>query len=173
MSWDEDGPCNQTDLPPISRFSSSALSCLPWPPRTHAATAQPSSQPSPADSCLKRVLSRKRLLVVSTMIMVRIYQSTPPEFQAILVGGLCPGAEDVAQCEANLPEFWGMIAALLWPGYWDPSVGLAAPFIPFSHSNLAKKIGNCVWCHNLAECASCAKKFWTNIMSVCKLRFPY
>merc|ERR1712200_14194 len=41
--------------------------------------------------------------------------------KAILVGGLCPGAEDVAQCEANLPEFWGMIAALLWPGYWDPS----------------------------------------------------
>ena len=60
------------------------------------------------------------------MIMARIYQSTPPEFQAILVGGLCPGAEDVAQCEANLPEFWGMIAALLWPGYWDPSVGLVA-----------------------------------------------
>ena len=68
MRWEEDGPCNQTDLPPISRFSSSALSCLPWPPRTHAATAQPSSQPSPADSCLTRVLSRKRLLVVSTMI---------------------------------------------------------------------------------------------------------
>ena len=126
MRWEEDGPCNQTDLPPISRFSSSALSCSRWPPQTHAATAQPSSQPSPADSCLTRVLSRKRLPVVSTMIMVRIYQSTPSDFQAILVGGLCPGAEDVAQCEANLPEFWGMIAALLWPGYWDPSVGLAA-----------------------------------------------
>ena len=137
MSWDEDGACNQTDLPPISRFSSSALSCSRWPPRTHAATAQPSSQPSPADSCLKRVLSRKRLLVVSTMIMVRIYQSTPPEFQAILVGGLCPGAEDVAQCEANLPEFWGMIAALLWPGYWDPSVGLAAHL----HTNFTFKCG--------------------------------
>ena len=125
MSWDEDGPCNHTDLPPISRFSSSALSCSRWPPRTRAATAQPSSQPSPADSCLKRVLSRKRLLVVPTMIMVRIYPSTPSRFQAILVGGLCPGAEDVAQCEANLPEFWGMIAALLWPGYWDPSVGFS------------------------------------------------
>merc|ERR1712055_1118200 len=24
--------------------------------------------------------------------------------KAILVGGLCPGAEDVAQCEANLPD---------------------------------------------------------------------
>merc|ERR1719219_3328303 len=40
---------------------------------------------------------------------------------AILVGGLCPSAEDVAQCEANLPQFWNMIAALLWPGYWDPT----------------------------------------------------
>ena len=72
------------------------------------------------------------------MIMVRIYQSTPPEFQAILVGGLCPGAEDVAQCEANLPEFWGMIAALLWPGYWDPSVGLA-PLLHTSHLLLLGK----------------------------------
>merc|ERR1719239_1203084 len=25
---------------------------------------------------------------------------------AILVGGLCPSQEDVAQCEASLPEFW-------------------------------------------------------------------
>merc|ERR1712110_98149 len=40
---------------------------------------------------------------------------------AILVGGLCPSAEDVAQCEANLPQFWNMIAAILWPGYWDPT----------------------------------------------------
>merc|ERR1711974_82800 len=40
---------------------------------------------------------------------------------AILVGGLCPSAEDVAQCEANLPQFWNMIAAILWPGYWVPT----------------------------------------------------
>merc|ERR1711997_651579 len=40
---------------------------------------------------------------------------------AILVGGLRPSREDVAQCEASLPEFWNMIAALLWPGYWDPT----------------------------------------------------
>ena len=42
--------------------------------------------------------------------------------QAILVGGLCPSQEDVAKCEADLPGFWNMIAALLWPGYWDPTV---------------------------------------------------
>merc|ERR1711863_165930 len=41
--------------------------------------------------------------------------------QAILVGGLCPTAEDVAGCEANLPGFWAAIAAILWPAYWDPS----------------------------------------------------
>ena len=87
------------------------------------------------------------------MIMVRIYQSTPSEFQAILVGGLCPGAEDVAQCEANLPEFWGMIAALLWPGYWDPSVGFSCSL----HTVFTLKLGK-ESCHNLAECASCAKK---------------
>ena len=45
-----------------------------------------------------------------------------PYFQAILVGGLCPTAEDVAGCEANLPGFWAAIAAVLWPGYWDPTV---------------------------------------------------
>ena len=43
-------------------------------------------------------------------------------FQAILVGGLCPGQENPAACEESLPEFWNMIAALLWPGYWDPTV---------------------------------------------------
>jgi len=41
--------------------------------------------------------------------------------QAILVGGLCPGTEDPASCEAGLPGLWNDIAALLWPGYWDPT----------------------------------------------------
>merc|ERR1719290_867117 len=59
---------------------------------------------------------------VVTTIAGRLMSEESLESQkAILVGGLCPGAEDVAQCEANLPEFWGMIAALLWPGYWDPT----------------------------------------------------
>merc|ERR1711971_864452 len=40
---------------------------------------------------------------------------------AILVGGLCPGTEDPASCEAGLPGLWNDIAALLWPGYWDPT----------------------------------------------------
>merc|ERR1712113_815683 len=68
-----------------------------------------------ADSC-------SDCTAVVTTIAGRLMSDESLESQkAILVGGLCPGAEDVAQCEANLPEFWGMIAALLWPGYWDPS----------------------------------------------------
>ena len=54
--------------------------------------------------------------------------ATSPYFQAILVGGLCPTAEDVAGCEANLPGFWAAIAAVLWPGYWDPSVSQVVHF---------------------------------------------
>merc|ERR1711962_1979551 len=41
--------------------------------------------------------------------------------QGILVSGLCPEAENVAECEEALPGFWAQIADLLWPGYWDPS----------------------------------------------------
>ena len=41
---------------------------------------------------------------------------------AVLVGGLCPTTEDPAECEANLPGFWAGIAAILWPGYYDPNV---------------------------------------------------
>merc|ERR1712226_90924 len=39
---------------------------------------------------------------------------------AMLVAGLCPMDEDPAFCEENLPDFWRSIAALLWPGYWNP-----------------------------------------------------
>merc|ERR1712158_355604 len=68
-----------------------------------------------ADSC-------SDCTAVVTTIAGRLMSDESLESQkAILVGGLCPGAEDVAQCEANLPEFWSMIAALLWPGYWDPT----------------------------------------------------
>jgi len=40
--------------------------------------------------------------------------------QAILVGALCPSAEDPAQCEASLPDFWKAIALRLWPAYYNP-----------------------------------------------------
>merc|ERR1719184_594740 len=40
---------------------------------------------------------------------------------AILVGALYPDQNDPAACADSLPEFWYMIATLLWPGYWDPT----------------------------------------------------
>merc|ERR1719208_633110 len=65
----------------------------------------------------------KELLVCSTLI-VAIAANTCDDCTAIvtvLVGGLCPTAEDVAECEAGLPAFWKAIALGLWPGYYDPS----------------------------------------------------
>merc|ERR1711936_1089249 len=59
--------------------------------------------------------------VVSTIAARLSSEESVAAQQAILVGGLCPTAEDVAGCEANLPGFWAAIAAVLWPGYWDPS----------------------------------------------------
>ena len=38
----------------------------------------------------------------------------------ILLAEVCPGAEDVDGCVANLPEFWSRVAMVLWPGYYDP-----------------------------------------------------
>merc|ERR1712055_480163 len=60
-------------------------------------------------------------VVVSTIAARLTSEESIASQQAILVGGLCPTAEDVAGCEANLPGFWAQIAAILWPGYWDPS----------------------------------------------------
>merc|ERR550525_1603615 len=59
--------------------------------------------------------------VVSTIAARLSSEESIAAQQGILVGGLCPTAEDVAGCEANLPGFWAGIAAILWPGYWDPS----------------------------------------------------
>ena len=39
----------------------------------------------------------------------------------ILVTGVCPQLDDADTCVANLPEFWGQIASVLWPGYFDPT----------------------------------------------------
>merc|ERR1719356_58973 len=59
--------------------------------------------------------------VVSTIAARLSSEESIAAQQGILVGGLCPGAEDPAECEAALPGFWAGIAAILWPGYWDPN----------------------------------------------------
>ena len=38
----------------------------------------------------------------------------------ILLAEVCPGAEDVDGCVANLPDFWYRVASTMWPGYYDP-----------------------------------------------------
>merc|ERR1712088_510068 len=56
--------------------------------------------------------------VVSTIAARLSSEESIASQQAILVGGLCPTTEDPASCEQDLPGFWSMIAALLWPGHW-------------------------------------------------------
>merc|ERR1719433_1719204 len=62
---------------------------------------------------------------------------------AILVGGLCPSQEDPASCEQNLPEFWSMIAALLWPGYWDPTAEWMCADFCANPEDVAMTCDNC------------------------------
>merc|ERR1712083_890506 len=54
---------------------------------------------------------------------IRAYTTSDEDItyqQGILVGALCPSAEDPAQCESALPYFWKAIALRLWPAYYDP-----------------------------------------------------
>merc|ERR1712061_321241 len=54
---------------------------------------------------------------------IRAYTTSDEDItyqQGILVGALCPSAEDPAQCESSLPDFWKAIALRLWPAYYDP-----------------------------------------------------
>merc|ERR1712223_1209198 len=50
---------------------------------------------------------------------------TTPESLAwqgeILAGELCPGVPDPDSCVSGLPGLWTQIAAVLWPGYYDPT----------------------------------------------------
>ena len=87
------------------------------------------------------------LLVVSTIVphpmsVVRgkhcglAVNSIKFDLQGILVSGLCPGAEDPAECEAALPGLWAGIAALLWPNYWEPTVSWTVNLSDSSHLDL-------------------------------------
>merc|ERR1712058_160068 len=45
---------------------------------------------------------------------------------AVLVGTLCPGAEDPAGCEAGIPEAWPEIAMAMYPVFLDPETTCSA-----------------------------------------------
>merc|ERR1711934_174003 len=63
--------------------------------------------------------------------------------QAILVGGLCPGTDDPAECEANLPGLWAGIAAILWPVYWDPTADWMCADICAAPEDVVMTCDNC------------------------------
>ena len=50
------------------------------------------------------------------------------EQDEIMVGGLCPQAENVAEGEEQLPNFWESIAVVLWPAYYSPEVHILTSF---------------------------------------------
>merc|ERR1712130_960899 len=81
--------------------------------------------------------------VVSTIAARLMSEESLAAQGTILVGGLCPGAEDVVQCEANMPQFWKMIAALLWPGYWDPTAEWMCAEICASPEDVAMTCDDC------------------------------
>merc|ERR1712121_7004 len=39
----------------------------------------------------------------------------------ILLSEVCPQSENPDECVEKLPDFWGRVAAVLWPGYYDPT----------------------------------------------------
>merc|ERR1712038_618009 len=50
--------------------------------------------------------------------------TTPESLAAqgeIIVGALCPTSPDPDECVSGLPGLWTQIAAVLWPGYFDPT----------------------------------------------------
>merc|ERR1712179_662564 len=60
--------------------------------------------------------------LVSTLGAHLVSEHSLAEQDEIMVGGLCPQAENVAECEEQLPNFWESIALILWPAYYAPEV---------------------------------------------------
>merc|ERR1711936_849168 len=58
--------------------------------------------------------------LVSTLGAHLVSEHSLAEQDEIMVGGLCPQAENVAECEEQLPNFWESIALILWPAYYSP-----------------------------------------------------
>ena len=74
---------------------------------------------------LRRASTNRYVLVIISVVSLLSHCFIPFFFFSqidMLVAGLCPESDDPAGCEAGLPDFWRAIAAILWPGYWDPAV---------------------------------------------------
>ena len=71
--------------------------------------------------------------LVSTLGAHLISEHSLAEQDEILVNGLCPQAENVAECEEQLPNFWESIALILWPAYYAPEVSTERVFFTFGN----------------------------------------
>merc|ERR1712127_548000 len=62
--------------------------------------------------------------VVDTLAAYLTSDESVMRQQEMLVPEICPGAENPAECESGLPDFWKSIALVLWPNYYnsDPQV---------------------------------------------------
>ena len=75
----------------------------------HAASAEPTYE-----DCVN---------VVSTIAGALTSEESVATQVEVLVAELCPTLDDEAEthCVAELPDFWVQIAAVLWPGYFNPT----------------------------------------------------
>merc|ERR1712168_170949 len=59
--------------------------------------------------------------VVTTLAKGLTSSDSVEEQVRILLAEVCPQSENPDDCVEKLPDFWGRLAAVLWPGYYDPS----------------------------------------------------
>ena len=59
--------------------------------------------------------------VVSTIAGALTSEESVATQVEVLLAELCPTTEDPEGCVAGLPDFWAQIAAVLWPGYFNPT----------------------------------------------------
>ena len=58
--------------------------------------------------------------VVTTLAKGLTSQDSVEEQVRILLADVCPQTEHPDDCLEKLPDFWGRLAAVMWPGYYDP-----------------------------------------------------
>merc|ERR1712223_1298849 len=92
--------------------------------------------------------------------------STPESLAAqgeILVGELCPGAPDPEACVSGLPGLWNQIAAILWPGYWDPTAEWMCADICAAPEDTTMTCDDCEMASRPQSTSSCPRQPWMRL----------